>query len=44
MFDNIKYWQIFQDDQQIKKFLECADDFSENIVDQEQEDFKPAEK
>ena len=38
---NIKHWQIFQDDQQIKKFLECVDDFSENIVDQEHEDFKP---
>ena len=38
--DNIKRWQIFQDDQQIKKFLECVDDFSENQVDQDQEDCK----
>ena len=40
--DNIKHWQIFQDDQQIKKFLECVDDFSENQVDQDQEDCKLA--
>ena len=40
--DNMKHWQIFQDDQQIKNFLECVDDFSENQVDQDQEDCKPA--
>ena len=44
VLDNIKHQHIFQDDQQIKKFLECVDDFSENIVDQEQEDLKPREK
>lgn len=41
--DNIKHWQIFQYDQQIKKFLKCVDDFSENQVDQDQEDCKPTE-
>ena len=43
VFDNIKHWKIFQDDQQIKKFLECVDDFSENQIDQDQEDCKLAE-
>ena len=43
MSDNIKHWKIFQDDQHIKKFLECVDDFFENQVDQDQEDCKPIE-
>ena len=43
VLDNIKHSQIFQDDQQIKNFLECVDDFSKNQVDQYQEDCKPAE-
>jgi hypothetical protein len=31
--DNIKYWQVFEDDQQIKRFLEVIDEFSAINID-----------
>jgi hypothetical protein len=33
--DNVKHWQVFEDDQQIKKFLEMIDEFSTTHIDQE---------
>jgi hypothetical protein len=40
ILDNIKHWQVFQDDREIKRFLECVEEFAaiqsdneENIVD-----------
>jgi hypothetical protein len=33
--NNIQHWQVFEDDEQIKKFLEMVDDFSKTHVDQE---------
>jgi hypothetical protein len=33
--NNVKHWQIFEDDEQIKKFLEMVDEFSETHIDQE---------
>jgi hypothetical protein len=29
--DNIKYWQVFEDDQQIKRFMEVIDEFSNTM-------------
>ena len=31
--DNIKHWQVFEDDQQLQKFLECIDQFSKSLID-----------
>jgi hypothetical protein len=33
--DNIQHWQVFEDDEQIKKFLEAVAEFSETHTDQE---------
>ena len=33
--NNVKHWQIFEDDEQIKKFLEMVDEFFETHIDQE---------
>ena len=33
--NNVKRWQIFEDDEQIKIFLEMVDEFSETHIDQE---------
>jgi ribonuclease HI len=33
--DNIQHWQVFEDDEQIKKFLEAVGEFSETHADQE---------
>jgi hypothetical protein len=33
--NNIQHWQVFEDDEQIRKFLEAVGDFSETCIDQE---------
>ena len=33
--DNIKYWQVFEDDKEIQKFLESVEDFSNIQIDNE---------
>jgi ribonuclease HI len=33
--NNIQHWQVFKDDEQIRKFLEAVGDFSETHIDQE---------
>ena len=33
--DNIKYWQVFEDEEQIKIFLEMVGEFSTLEIDQE---------
>ena len=38
--DNTKYWQVFEDDLQIKIFLEMSDEFSNKVVDKENLDLK----
>ena len=38
--DNIKHWQVFEDDQQLQKFLECIDEFSESLIDVGEESSK----
>ena len=35
--NNIKYWQVFEDDKEIHKFLECVEEFSDIQIDDEQE-------
>ena len=35
--DNIKHWQVFEDDQQVQKFMECFDEFSESQIDEDEE-------
>jgi ribonuclease HI len=36
--DNVQHWQVFEDDEQLKKFLETVDEFSETCYDQENQD------
>jgi len=33
--NNVKHWQVFEDDEQIKQFLEMVDEFFETHIDQE---------
>lgn len=33
--DNIKHWQVFEDDQKIKIFLELIEEFSATHIDQD---------
>jgi ribonuclease HI len=35
--DNIKYWQVFEDDQQIKKFMQVIDEFANTHIDSDDE-------
>jgi len=35
ILNNIQHWQVFEDDEQIRKFLEMVDDFTETHIDQE---------
>ena len=35
--DNIKHWQVFEDDREIKKFLECMEEFVNIQIDEEEE-------
>ena len=35
--DNIKHWKVFNDDQEIKEFLELVGEFSDDTVDHEQD-------
>ena len=36
--DNIKQWRVFEDDLEIKRFLELTGEFSNYLIDQEQDD------
>jgi hypothetical protein len=36
--DNVQHWQVFEDDEQLRKFLETVDEFSETCYDQENQD------
>ena len=42
--DNIKHWQIFEDDKQIREFLECMEGFSKLQIDEEQEKTESGEQ
>ena len=33
--DNVKHWKVFEDDLEIKRFLETVDDFSALHIDQD---------
>jgi hypothetical protein len=33
ILENIKYWQVFEDDQHIKKFMEVIDEFENTQID-----------
>jgi ribonuclease HI len=40
--DNVKHWRVFEDDQEIEKFLQSIDDFSASRIDEERDpDEKP---
>ena len=36
--DNVKQWKVFEDDIEIKRFLELTGEFSNSMIDQEQDD------
>ena len=38
--DNVKYWQVFEDDEHIEIFLTLSDDFENIVIDEEQEGVK----
>ena len=38
MPDNIKQWRVFEDDIEIKRFLELTGEFSNSLIDQEKDD------
>ena len=33
--DNVKYWKVFEDDDEINRFLQVIDEFSKMHIDQE---------
>jgi hypothetical protein len=33
--DNVKHWKVFEDDQEIEKFLQSIDDFSASHIDED---------
>ena len=41
--NNYKYWQVFEDDLQIKIFLEMSDEFSNTITDGENQSLENVE-
>jgi hypothetical protein len=44
ILDNIKHWQVFEDDQEIKIFMECVEEFVDIQVDQEEDIVETAKK
>jgi len=36
--DNVKYWQVFEDDQQIKEFLTMVEEFQGTKIDQDEDE------
>ena len=38
--DNVKYWRVFEDDEEINRFLQVIDEFAETHIDQENETMK----
>ena len=38
MHDNVKQWKFFEDDIEIKRFLQVTSEFSNSLIDQEQDD------
>jgi hypothetical protein len=38
ILDNIKYWQVFEDDRQIKKFMEVIVEFANTHIDSDDEE------
>jgi hypothetical protein len=36
--DNIKHWQVFKDDEEIQRFMKTIEDFSNILIDQDDED------
>ena len=42
--NNIKHWKVFQDDREVKRFLECVEEFAAIQIDNEEDITDPAEK
>jgi ribonuclease HI len=38
--DNIKYWKVFEDDNELSRFLQMVDEFSDMHIDQENQNVK----
>jgi len=36
--DNVKHWHVFEDEEQIKRFMEVIGEFSNSVIDQEDEE------
>jgi hypothetical protein len=37
--NNVQHWQVFEDDEQIKQFLEMVDEFSETHIYEENQNY-----
>lgn len=37
ILDNVKHWQVFEDDEQVKRIIEVIGEFSNSTIDQEEE-------
>jgi len=35
LLSNVKYWRVFEDDEEINRFLQVMEEFSETCIDQE---------
>jgi hypothetical protein len=44
VLNNIKHWQVFQDDREIKIFMECIEEFAYIQNDNEEDMIDPTEK
>ena len=42
--NNVKHWQVFEDDQQIKRFIEVTNEFSQTYIDEENQNGNGDEK
>jgi ribonuclease HI len=37
ILDNVKHWRVFEEDSEIKRFIEAIDDFSSILIDQDED-------
>ena len=44
ILDNIKHWQVFEDAQEIKRFIECVEEFAAIQIDNEEDIANPTKK
>lgn len=38
ILDNVKHWQVFEDDEQVKRFIKVVGDFAHSTIEEEEEE------